>query len=134
MMDSKVLRRAGRAGVVVAGGALALTGLAAGTASAHEAAPMDVMPSGTGLALPELPALPVVPDVEKKVGTVVDGFVVHWGEFHYQHSLIDNDVPFALAEPGDYIGIHKHMADMMLGEAPLPTDDEVELGAGYPQV
>jgi hypothetical protein len=120
MMDAKVLRRAGRAGVVVAGGAIALTGLAAGSASAAE--------------LPELPALPVVPDVEKAVGTAVDGFVVHWGEFHYQHSLVDNDIPFALSDPEQYVGFHTHMVEMMTGMAPLPTDDEVELGKGYPQV
>ncbi|GAA2899860.1 hypothetical protein GCM10010472_67590 [Pseudonocardia halophobica] len=120
-----VLRRAGKAGVLVAGGVMALSAVAAGTASAHEGHSVPEKEPAEGTANPAAP-------VEEVVGHVVDGFVAHWGQYHYQHSLVENDIPFATSDPVEYVGIHTHMVEMMTGQAPIP--DEFPIGEGYPQV
>ncbi|MCE0763773.1 hypothetical protein LWC35_12770 [Pseudonocardia kujensis] len=105
-MSQSVLRRAGKAGVVVAGGVMALSAVAAGTAFADE-----------GHSGPE-----------KEVGgfsptTPIDGVVAHWMMYHYEKDFTQEPQAI-LADPAGYAAIHQHMAEMMLGLAPLPADPD----------
>jgi hypothetical protein len=107
----RVLRRAGRAGVLVAGGVMALTAVGAGTALAHV----------------EEPAAPAFSPT-----TPVDGFAAHWVQYHYGHDFAQEPETI-MADPDEYAAIHQHMFETMTGQAPLPADpDPVEGGtAGH---
>jgi hypothetical protein len=102
-----VLSRAGKAGVLVAGGVMALTAVGAGTASAYEE---------------EHPAPAFSPT------TPVDGFAAHWVQYHYGRDFT-KEPETIMADPEQYAALHQHVAEMMLGQAPLPADpDPIEGG------
>lgn len=109
------LRSIGRASAVVAGGALAFSGILAGTASAAEGyGDSEHADSGygeTGTAAPEATGFtPTTP---------IDGFVYHWGTYHYgEKDFAGNEVGRVTSDPGKYVDIHLDMVKMMLGQTP----------------
>jgi len=108
------LRNIGRAGAVVAGGALALSGIMAGTASAAEGyggAGHDDSGSGSGTSTPKSTSFtPTTP---------VDGFVYHWGTYHYgEQNFAGDEVKRITTDPGKYVDIHLDMVKMMTGQTP----------------
>jgi len=114
------LRNIGRAGAVVAGGALALSALA-GTASAAEGygdSGHGDSGSGSGTTTPKSTSFtPTTP---------VDGFVYHWGKYHYgEENFAGDEVKRITTDPGKYVDIHLDMVKMMLGQMP-----EGDMGMG----
>jgi hypothetical protein len=109
-MSQNVLRRAGKAGAVVAGGVMALAAVGAGTAMASE---------------------PTAPATTNAGITPIDGFAAHWVEYHYGTDFLNKEPKAITASPAKYAAIHQHMAEQMLGLAPLPADpDPVAGGTG----
>ena len=110
MSDTKaILRRTGRAGAVVVGGVMALGAIASGTAMADEA------PTTTAGLAP------------------VDGFAAHWVQYHYGRDFLASEPKALLSDPVNYVAIHQHMAETMVGLAPLPADPDPVAGgtSGY---
>jgi hypothetical protein len=107
------LRNIGRAGAVVAGGALALSALA-GTASAAEGhGDSGYGDSGSESATSTPKSTSFTPT------TPVDGFVYHWGKYHYgEEDFAGNEVKRITSDPGKYVDIHLDMVKMMLGQMP----------------
>ncbi len=101
------LRNIGRASAVVTGGVLALSGIAAGTASAHEG--YDEADEPTTETTAEDPGfLPTSP---------VDGVANHWMTYHYQEEdFAQNEVIRIVSDPERYIDIHLEMVAEMLGQ------------------
>jgi hypothetical protein len=113
------LRNIGRAGAVVAGGALALSALA-GTASAAEYGDSGHGDSGTDSATATPKSTSLTPT------TPVDGFVYHWGKYHYgEENFAGDEVKRITTDPGKYVDIHLDMVKMMLGQSP-----EGDMGMG----
>ena len=108
------LRQIGRAGAVVAGGALALSGIMAGSASAaegHGDSGYGDSGSESGTSTPKSTSFtPTTP---------VDGFVYHWGKYHYgEKDFVGNEVGRVTSDPGKYVDIHLDMVKMMTGQTP----------------
>jgi hypothetical protein len=111
------LRNIGRAGAVVAGGALALSALA-GTASAAEYGDSGHGDSGTDSATATPKSTSFTPT------TPVDGFVYHWGKYHYgEENFAGDEVKRITTDPGKYVDIHLDMVKMMLGQTPEGSMD-----------
>ena len=111
------LRNIGRASAVLAGGALALSALA-GTASAAEghddSGYGDTGSESTPKSTSFTPTTPV------------DGFVYHWGKYHYgEENFAGDEVKRITTDPGKYVDIHLDMVKMMLGQMP-----EGDMGMG----
>lgn len=101
------LRRIARTGVAVTGGVLALSGIAAGTASAAEMPSLPGTPMG-GAGLAPTGLTPTTP---------VDGFTYHWMTYHYgEENFAADEVGRITSDPQRYVGIHLDMAKMMLGQ------------------
>jgi hypothetical protein len=121
------LRNIGRAGAVVAGGALALSALA-GTASAAEGyGDSGYGDSGSGSGTSTTPSTPSTPKSTSLTPTTpVDGFVYHWGKYHYgEENFAGDEVKRITTDPGKYVDIHLDMVKMMLGQTP-----EGDMGMG----
>jgi hypothetical protein len=101
------LRCIGRASAVVTGGVLAISGFAAGTASADEGYGESEEPTTEATA--EDPGfLPTSP---------VDGVANHWMTYHYQEEdFAQNEVGRIVSDPERYIDIHLEMVAEMLGQ------------------
>jgi hypothetical protein len=117
------LRNIGRASAVLAGGALALSALA-GTASAAEGYGDAGHDSGSdsGTTTPKSTAFtPTTP---------IDGFVYHWGTYHYgEQNFAGDEVKRITTDPGKYVDIHLDMVKMMLGQTP---EGDMNMGSsGY---
>jgi hypothetical protein len=116
------LRNIGRASAVLAGGVLALSGIAAGTASAdegHEGSGYGEADKGASGANGFTPTTPV------------DGFTYHWMKYHYgEENFAGNEANRILTDPGRYVDIHLDMVKMMLGED-APEDGMDSGGGGY---
>jgi hypothetical protein len=109
------LRTIGRGGAVVAGGVLALSGIAAGTASADEG--YSAPDEGTTAEDPGF--IPTSP---------VDGIANHWMMNHYKEANFAGDeVNRIVSDPQRYIDVHLGMVQEMLGQesegGTLPSDD-----------
>ena len=103
------LREIGRAGAVVAAGVIAFSGIAAGTAAAAEGYGDTGSTEGGAGFTPTTP---------------VDGFVYHWGKYHYgEENFVGSEVNRVTSDPGRYVDIHLDMVKMMLGESPEGTMD-----------
>lgn len=119
------LRKIGRASAVVAGGALALSGIMAGSASAAEGyggGHDDSSSTGTDKTATESTGFtPTTP---------VDGFVYHWGTYHYgEKDFAGDEVKRITSDPGKYVDIHLDMVKMMLGQTP---EGDMNMGnSGY---
>jgi hypothetical protein len=101
------LRTIGRGSAVVAGGVLALSGLAVGTASADEGhdgygeTTSDTSEESSGF----IPTSPV------------DGFANHWMTYHYKEdNFAQNEVGRIVSDPQRYVDIHFEMVAEMLGQ------------------
>jgi len=116
------LRNFGRAGAVVAGGALALSGIMAGTASAAEGYGGGQDDSGsTGT---DMPATESTESAGFTPTTPIDGFVYHWATYHYgEQDFVGNEVERITSDPGRYVDIHLDMVKMMLGQTPEGSMD-----------
>jgi hypothetical protein len=101
------LHRAGRTGAIVAGGVLAVSAVATGTASAHEGEDHSMDVAGY-----EAPAGAEAPAFSPT--TPMDAFVDHWMEYHY-HKDITEEPQTIMADPQHYANIHAEMAKAMLG-------------------
>lgn len=101
------LRTIGRGGAVVAGGVLALSGIAAGTASADEGHDgYDETTTGTTAEDPGF--IPTSP---------VDGIANHWMMNHYQEeNFAADEVDRIVTDPQRYIDVHLGMVAEMLGQ------------------
>ncbi|MGI5132737.1 hypothetical protein ACQEVB_38450 [Pseudonocardia sp. CA-107938] len=117
---SSRLRNIGRAGAVVAGGALAISGIMTGTASAAEGygdTGHDSTASSGSTAPKSTAFTPTTP---------VDGFVYHWGKYHYgEENFAGDEVKRITTDPGKYVDIHLDMVKMMAGLTP-----EGDMGTG----
>lgn len=106
------VRNIGRASAVVAGSALALSGIAAGTANADE---------GYGAAEAGEPTLTLT--------TPVDGVVYHWYKYHYgEGNFLANEAGRIGSDPVRYAGIHLEMVGQMLG---LSAPHGAPMGSDY---
>jgi hypothetical protein len=101
------LRTIGRGSAVVAGGVLALSGIAVGTAAADEG--HDEYDSTTTTETAEDPGfIPTSP---------VDGVANHWMTYHYKEAnFAQDEVGRIVSDPQRYIDIHLEMVAEMLGQ------------------
>jgi hypothetical protein len=101
------LRTIGRGSAVVAGGVLALSGIAVGTAAAAEG--HDEYDSTTTTETAEDPGfIPTSP---------VDGVANHWMTYHYKEAnFAQDEVGRIVSDPQRYIDIHLEMVAEMLGQ------------------
>jgi hypothetical protein len=101
------LRTIGRGSAVVAGGVLALSGIAVGTAAADEGHD-GYGETTTGTTAEDPGFIPTSP---------VDGVANHWMNYHYQEeNFAADEVGRIVSDPQRYIDIHLDMVAEMLGQ------------------
>ena len=100
------LRTIGRGSAVVAGGVLAISAFAAGTASADE-----------GYSAPDDTTTDTAEDPGFIPTSPVDGFANHWMNYHYKEAdFAQNEAGRIVSDPQRYIDIHLEMVAEMLGQ------------------
>jgi hypothetical protein len=99
--STRRLRAVGRKGAIVAGGVLAISAFAVGTASAAEGYGMTDGGTATGSSFG-----PTTP---------VDAVAQHWMTYHYGKD-ITSEPQTIMADPQYYTQIHEEMVKAMLGQ------------------